>query len=188
MPVVEVHLIKGYSAPEKQRLCESLTDAVRMVVPAPVDAVTVMVHEMDPAGYMRGRTARVPAPALPSASGIVQDYLAAMEARDLDRARGFLGAGFSMTFPGAAPMTTLEELIAWSGPRYNSVRKSYDGFDEAKGPDDKIVVYCHGSLSGEWPDGTSFESIRFIDRFEIAQGKIVRQEVWNDIAEVRTRS
>ena len=40
---------------------------------------------------------------------------------------------------------------------------------------------CQGIL----PDGTPFEGIRFIDRFEVRQGRLSRQDVWNDIAEVR---
>ena len=77
-------------------------------------------------------------------------------------------------------MSTLEQLIAWAAPRYRFVRKTYDGFD---GFGD--VVYCHGTLAGEWPDGTAFAGIRFVDRFELCDGKLIKQDVWNDIAEVR---
>ncbi|WP_342747231.1 nuclear transport factor 2 family protein [Oceaniglobus roseus] len=115
-----------------------------------------------------------------TSAALVRRYLDAMEARDLATAKGFLAEGFTMRFPGTAPMTTLEELVAWSKPRYRFVRKTYDGFDDAR-----VVVYCYGTLSGEWPDGTAFEGIRFIDRFEVAEGKLQRQDVWNDIAEVR---
>ena len=188
MPVIEIHLIEGYSADDRTRLSATLTDAVRMVVPAPEDAVIVMIHEMDRHSYMRGRTHRTPAPALPSASGIVRDYLSAMERRDLDTAKKLLGTGFQMTFPGTGPMSTLEELIAWSRPRYAFVAKDYDGFDEAKGPDDITVVYCRGTLHGEWPDGTTFNGIRFIDRFEVSGGRIVKQDVWNDLAEVKAQT
>ncbi len=33
----------------------------------------------------------------------------------------------------------------------------------------------------------AFEGIRFIDRFEVTAGKITRQDVWNDIAEVKAQ-
>jgi len=111
---------------------------------------------------------------------MVRAFLAAMEARDLPLAQSFLGAGFVMTFPGGVRMTTLAELVAWARPRYRFVRKTYDGFDDAGD-----TVYCHGTLSGEWPDGAAFSGVRFIDRFELSNGQIVRQDVWNDIAEVR---
>ena len=45
--------------------------------------------------------------------------------------------------------------------------------------------YVLGTLFGEWLDGTAFEGIRFIDRFQLSEGLIVRQDVWNDMGEVR---
>lgn len=93
-----------------------------------------------------------------------------------------------MTFPGTAPIAKLSELIEWARPRYNRVTKTYDGFDALQGAGDVAVVYCRGTLSGEWPDGTPFSGIRFIDRFEVTEGRITRQEVWNDIAEVKAQA
>lgn len=180
MPVIELHIVEGYADKDKTRMGEALTDAIRTVVPAPPEAVTILIHEAPHHHYMRGRTHRSGAAALPDAAQIVRDFLSAMAARDLDTARGYLACGFTMTFPGTAPMTALEELIEWSKPRYRFVRKTYAGFDQAGG-----AVYCRGTLAGEWPDGTAFDGIRFIDRFEIADGKLTRQDVWNDIAEIR---
>lgn len=113
-------------------------------------------------------------------AALVRRYLDAMEARDLDTARACLAPGFTMTFPGGVTMTSLEELIAWAAPRYRFVTKTHDGTD-ALGD----VVVCRGTLRGEWPDGTEFSGIRFIDRFELSAGRILRQEVWNDMGEVR---
>jgi 4-oxalocrotonate tautomerase family enzyme len=185
MPVIECHVIEGYSDAEKQRLTEALTDAVRIVVPAPPEAVTVMINELGTSDYMRGRSHRTPAPALPDPAELVRDFLAAMEARDLDRARNMLGAGFHMTFPGDTRMTTLEDLVAWAGPRYRSITKTYRGFDAMQSEGEAAIVYCRGTLSGEWPDGTPFEGIRFIDRFEVTHGVLTCQEVWNDLAEFK---
>lgn len=119
-----------------------------------------------------------------AASDLVKAYLDAMEARDLDRALTFLGDGFSMTFPGGAHFEKPAELVEWSRSRYRFVTKTYTGFDEAA-TSDGAVVYCRGTLSGEWPDGSAFSGIRFIDRFEVTGGKIVDQQVWNDLAEAR---
>ncbi len=184
MPIIETHVLKGYSEEVKTRLGRALTDAVRLVLPAAPDTVTVMLHEMAPTEYMRGGEHRLPAVALPDPGEIVRSYLAAMEARELDKAQAMLGEGFTMNFPGAQGMTTLQELIDWSQPRYRFVKKTYDRF-EALQSGDVAVVYSIGTLYGEWPDGTAFEGIRFIDRFELSDGKILRQDVWNDIAEVR---
>ena len=188
MPIIELHVLEGYNAEEKQRLGEALTDAVRFVVPAAPDLVTVMIHDMTTENYYRGRSHRSPAPARPDPAQIVKDYLAAMEARELDKARAMLGDGFTMTFPGTAPMGTLGELIEWSKPRYKFVTKTYDGIDAMQSTGDAAIVYCRGSLQGEYHDDRTFAGIRFIDRFEIEDGKITRQDVWNDMAEVRTNA
>ncbi|MDO7593790.1 MAG: hypothetical protein MUQ90_00250, partial [Burkholderiaceae bacterium] len=49
--------------------------------------------------------------------------------------------------------------------------------------DSCTVVYARGTLSGNWLDGEPFSGIRFIDRFEVVDGLLVRQDVWNDIGE-----
>lgn len=122
-------------------------------------------------------------PSRPSAaSEIVRAYLAAMEARDLETANSFLAEGFRMTFPGNVHFSTLKELVAWGSERYRFVRKNYDGFDEMQCNDAK-VVYCYGTLNGEWPDGKPFAGIRFIDRFEVKDRLLLDQRVWNDLAE-----
>lgn len=185
MPTAQLHILEGYDDAVKTRLCEALTDAIRLVVPATPEAVTVMINEMPTAHYMRGRSQRAPAPALPDPKALVRAYLDAMEARDLDTARAMLGDGFTMTFPATGEMTTLDELIAWSKPRYRFVKKTYDGYEAFQSEGAAAVVYCRGTLYGEWPDGSPFDGIRFIDRFEITDGKITLQEVWNDMAEVK---
>jgi len=118
------------------------------------------------------------------AAATVRRFLDLMEARDLDGARALLAPGFTMVFPGDARFASLEELVAFARPRYRWVRKSYDRFDEAPGPDG-AAVYCFGTLSGEWPDGSGFAGVRFIDRFTVRDGRLVDQRVWNDLAELR---
>lgn len=184
MPVVTVHLIEGYDAGAKERLGHALTDAVRLVVPAPREAVTVMCREVAADAYMRGGERKVPAPPRPDPEAIVRAYLAAMERRDLDAARARLAHGFEMVFPGGARFTELEEVVAWARGRYRTIAKTNGRLDvHMRG--DRAVVWCDGTLSGEWPDGNAFEGVRFVDRFEIEGGAIARQEVWNDLAKAR---
>lgn len=123
-----------------------------------------------------------PAAAVRSPSDIVREFLQTMEARDLEGAKSFLADGFSMTFPGDSRFSELEELVGWSKERYRSVRKTYQQFDEAVGPEG-TAVYCFGTLSGVWLDGSEFDGIRFIDRFLVVDGRLTDQLVWNDMAE-----
>ena len=108
----------------------------------------------------------------------VRGFLAALEARDLDAARALLAPGAVLTFPGGAQMTRLEDLLAWAAPRYRRVAKDVERVEAAGG-----AVWCFGTLRGEWPDGAPFEGVRFADRFEVEGGLILRQDVWNDLAE-----
>ncbi len=188
MPIVELHVIEGYNAEEKQRLGRALTDAVRFVVPAAPDLVTVLIHDLRREDYYRGGQTRQPAPAKDDPEQIVRAFLAEMSKRALDKAKTRLAPGFVMHFPGTPVMHDLSELMDWAAPRYRSVTKTYEGFDAMQSAGDASIVYCRGTLSGEWPDGSPFEGIRFIDRFEIIDNLITRQDVWNDIAETRAQA
>ena len=185
MPVIEVHLLEGYSGDDKRRLGEALTDATRLVVPASADLVTVMIHEMPASNYYRGRTSRSPAPALADPCAIVEEFLQCLGNRDLERARTFVAEDFVMFFPAAPAMHQFEELIAWSKTRYRTIETTMEGIEAMHTAGEETVVYCRGTLSGTWTDGAPFSGIRFIDRFELIDGRITRQEVWNDIAETQ---
>ena len=184
MPLIECTLIKGYDGEVRQRLAERVTDAACSSIGAASDFVTVIIKEVEPENYMRGRTKRVPASAPRPAEDIVRDFLAKMEARDLGGAAVHLADDFTMTFPGNARFTELESLVVWARERYQSVTKSYEGFDTAY-HGTTSTVFCYGTLSGTWLDGTSFSGIRFIDRFELEGETITAQMVWNDLAETK---
>lgn len=183
MPVIEVHLLEGYDNDAKSRLGKALTNASRLVVPAPADAVTVMIHEMSSSNYYRGGTQRSPAQAAPDPEVIVRTFLNALENRQIDAASEWLATDFSMHFPNTPAMYQLSELVSWSSSRYETIQKTYIGFDSLHGSGDESIVYCRGTLAGMWLDGTEFSNIRFVDRFEIVKDKITRQEVWNDLGE-----
>ena len=117
------------------------------------------------------------------AEQVVRDYLAAMERRDLAAAKAMLAPGFLMVFPGNRRFDSLEALVDWARGRYRSAKKTYQRFDAAGD-----VVYCFGTLYGEWLDGRPYADIRFIDRFTVRDGKLVDQQVWNDLAEVGSSS
>lgn len=116
------------------------------------------------------------------ATRLVQSYLDAMQARDLPQAKKMLAPGFQMVFPGGVRLESLEALVEWSKPRYQFVQKTYEHYDEAAGDQPgESVVYCFGTLSGQWLDGRPFAGIRFVDRFEVRDGQLADQKVWNDM-------
>jgi hypothetical protein len=120
-----------------------------------------------------------------AAVAIAKDYLTAMEARDLARAKSFLAPGVEFIFPGGARLNDLDAIVAGSAKRYRFVGKHIESIDAAAMSDDGVAVYVRGTLHGRWLDGSAFEGIRFIDRIEVRDGLIVRQDVWNDSGEVR---
>lgn len=183
MPVVSITLLPGYGPETEGRLVQRVALATRSVIAAPASGTTVFVRHA--ATYMRdGRVFTGGGPALPDGAALVRGFLESMQARDLAAAREHLAPGFEMVFPGGARMTRLEELVEWASGRYRSVAKDYERFDQCWG-DSVTVVYCSGTLRGAWLDGTAFQGIRFVDRFELGDGRIRRQEVWNDLAEAR---
>ncbi len=185
MPVITVTLIEGYDEARRRDLAERLTDAAVSAIGAPVDGTTVVINEVPAANYMRGRTSRTPGTPPPAPAWVVRDYLGAMEQRDLEAATALLAPEFTMTVPGGAVFSRPEALADWAKSRYRSVAKTYERFDEAAGSSDGAVVYCFGTLHGEWPDGTPFDGVRFIDRFVVKAGRIIDQQIWNDLAEIR---
>lgn len=72
MPVVRVTLIEGYDEATRVRLGERLTDAVRSVIDAPLDGVTVAIGEVKAGNYMRGRQAKRPGEPLPDPVDLVK--------------------------------------------------------------------------------------------------------------------
>lgn len=116
------------------------------------------------------------------AAEIVRRYLGLMEARDLESATRLLDPDITITFPGGREFDNLEDLVASSGSRFLSVRKTFEQFDTVEAGD-RSIVYAFGTLDGVALDGSPFGSVRFLDRFELRQGHIVSQMVWNDLAE-----
>jgi hypothetical protein len=119
-------------------------------------------------------------------AALAKAYLEAMEARKFDCARRYLAEDFEMIFPGGRRPTTIEEIAANSSQRYRQVAKRFEGCDVAE-RGERTVVYWYGVLYGQWPDGTPFNDIRFVDRFELKDDKIARQWVWNDAGEARLK-
>ena len=170
MASIRVSLPKEQSDESLSRLRDHLARSLADAAPD-ISGQAVIEVEEDAAEADRHR-----------AIDLVKRFLVAMEARQLDEAQALTDPAFRMTFPGGAEFTSVQDLVRWAKRRYRSVRKTFTGFDVVSGRD-QAVVYCRGSLAGQWLDGSPFQDVRFIDRFEIRQGRIVDQQVWNDLAE-----
>lgn len=181
MPMLQINLLTGYSGGLKERLTKALTAVIAGFTRAKPEAISIWIHEVGSDNYSRGGQSRQPGSGASDPVSLVDDYLMAMEQRELDKAQSFLGADFVMTFPGSGELTSLSQLVEWSKGRYQFVTKTLSSTNVAYEMD-KVVVFVNGTLSGEWPDGTTFDGVRFIDRFEISDDRLLRQDVWNDLA------
>lgn len=116
------------------------------------------------------------------AISIVSNFLEASMAPDPDLAATYMAPDVRITFTGGRVMASPQAITEFNGGRYAWVRKSLGAFDWTE-HDDHTVVYSNGTLYGEWPDGRPFAGNRYLDRFEVRNGRITRMDVWNDSAE-----
>ncbi|QJR11869.1 hypothetical protein DSM104443_02952 [Usitatibacter rugosus] len=116
---------------------------------------------------------------------LVETYLRTLMIPDPVGARRFIAPGVEIVFTGARPMRDPSECAAFNAKRYRWVKKRFEHTHVvAGGTPAHTVVYNTGTLHGEWPDGSAFEGNRYVDRYTLANGLIVRMEVWNDSGEL----
>jgi len=116
------------------------------------------------------------------AAAIVEAFLVASMVPDPETAARYIATDLAITFTGGRQYSHPRETAAFNAGRYKWVKKNMERTDVVPGQGETIV-YNLGTLYGEWPDGTPFEGNRYVDRYVVRGGKIVRMEVWNDSAE-----
>ena len=116
------------------------------------------------------------------AADIVERFLVASMVPDPQTAALYIEPDLAITFTGGRRYGHPSETAAFNARRYKWVKKKMERTDVVPGRGE-TVVYNLGTLYGEWPDGTSFEGNRYVDRFVVRGGKIVQMDVWNDSAE-----
>lgn len=119
---------------------------------------------------------------LNTAVEIVKAFLEASMKPDPETAATYMSPDVRITFTGGRVMPDAYAITAFNGGRYAWVKKELGQFDAADNGD-YVTVYSNGTLYGEWKDGRAFANNRYLDRFEVKEGKIVRMDVWNDSAE-----
>lgn len=116
---------------------------------------------------------------------IVEAFLEASMVPDPVRARTFMAQDVQITFTGGRRFSDPAGTTGFNASRYRWVKKKFERTDVAAGDTgDETIVYNTGTLYGEWPDGEAFSGNRYVDRFVVRNGKIVRMDVWNDSAEI----
>lgn len=115
-------------------------------------------------------------------AAIVERFLEASMVPDPATAATFIAPELDITFTGGRKYSHPRETAAFNAKRYKWVKKRFERTDVVPGVGETIV-YNIGTLYGEWPDGTAFEGNRYVDRFVVRNGKIVKMDVWNDSAE-----
>lgn len=118
-----------------------------------------------------------------AAISFVSEYLRLVAERKIEEAAAYLAPDARLVFPPGLTFTSNEEVADWAKARYHWVDKARERWDVVSVADGRTIVYSLGTLFGENLHGVRFEGIRYLDRFEIQNGKIVLQEVWNDLAE-----
>ena len=120
-----------------------------------------------------------------AAGRIVEDFLEASMIPDPVRARTYMAPDVKITFTGGRKFDDPAGTAAFNAARYRVVKKNFERTDVvAGGTDEETIVYNTGTLYGQWPNGDAFEGNRYVDRFVVRHGKIVRMDVWNDSAEM----
>jgi len=118
------------------------------------------------------------------AAKIVEEYLRLLMIPDPAAARKYCAPRMEIRFTGDRRMQDPAECAAFNKGRYKWVKKQFGPTHVAEGgTPEETTVYQTGTLYGEWLDGTPFEGNRYVDRYVVSHGKIVKMEVWNDSAE-----
>lgn len=120
-----------------------------------------------------------------AAKAVVEAYLERSMVPDPVGAAAYVADDFKLVFTGGRRFSGPADSAAFNAKRYAWVKKRFLRTDAALDAETGDVhVYNTGYLYGEWKDGTSFETNRYMDKFVVRGGKIVGTDVWNDSAEI----
>lgn len=115
---------------------------------------------------------------------LVNEFLRLLMIPDPDAARRLAAPALQIRFTGGRPMRDVAECAAFNRGRYAWVKKRFGPTELVAGASDALaIVYQRGELYGAWPDQQPFDGNRYVDRYEVSRGLIVRMDVWNDSAE-----
>lgn len=110
---------------------------------------------------------------------IVEEFFSRMENGNRETITDLFHADAVITLPGAqfSGPTAPEEFLAHLEPRYEWAAKEYDRWIET----DETVVSI-GRLYGIDIEGAEFGDVRYVDVYEVTDGKISQLDIYNDLA------
>jgi 4-oxalocrotonate tautomerase family enzyme len=182
VPIIQMSLFKGHSAGVKTRLINAVTDAYRMVIPAPHASIAVILTELERDNYMRGGASRRRVEALPEPTAHLRAYLTALRDVDLEKAATFLAEGCTYRLPGGKVLGSPVEVMDWITKR-SKIEDFRVTSIEAMPSDRGPVVYLHSEVTGTRRDGSRYENLRGVARYAFDGGKIYRVDIWDDVFE-----
>ncbi len=109
-------------------------------------------------------------------------FLRLTAARRLEESLEFLDPAVEFIYPNGT-FRDLAAVFAAGEQRYRWIRKRHVSWDVDDKGDGTVVVVSAGTLHGENLAGVPFDGVRYVDRITFSAGRIVRQEVWNDLTE-----
>ncbi len=123
-----------------------------------------------------------------TAGEVVNEFLRLIMLPDPVAASRYTAKDMDIVFTGKRAMREPADTTRFNASRYKWVKKRIERTDVVvptpqEAERGETVVYSLGTLYGEWPDGTPFEGNRYVDRYVVRQGLIVKMDVWNDSAE-----
>ena len=121
------------------------------------------------------------------AQRLIHEFIDAVHRGDSDAARRTLAPGYELVFPGPTSFSDVAAIFEWFAKRYSFARYRYDHMDVIESPQ-RQIVYATGRVEGTLLSGKHFEGVRYIDRFDIVNGRIARKEVWTDMADFLRRN
>lgn len=120
-----------------------------------------------------------------AAKAVVETFLDLSMIPDPEEASRYVADDMELTFTGGRKFSGPAGATGFNAKRYTRVKKRFLRTDAALDAETGDVhVYNTGYLYGEWPDGTRFDNNRYMDKFVVRDGKIVKMDVWNDSAEI----
>jgi len=114
-----------------------------------------------------------------------QRYLERSMVTNPEGAAKFAAEGLTSTFTRGRAFCTLSERPAVNAKRYAPEKKQFLRSDTAPDPNSVDVhVYNTGYLCGEWKDGSTFDTNRYIDIFVVSHDEITSTQDRYDRAEI----